>query len=161
MCDALPRLWQKFGAQFIRFFVVGVGATVVHWGVFVGLNRLLGWGAGDVWQLNLTYSVGYAVSFIGNYIASLKWTFRTTGSVSKGLGFAFSHAVNYGMHVGLLNLFILLGVGEAAVRLVTALIPTVVAAYPLLASPDTLLPLPVFCIVVPVNFLLVRFFLTR
>lgn len=154
-------LWQRFGPQFVRFFVVGVAATLVHWGVYVGLNELLGLSEADALALSVTYSVGYAVSFVGNYLASLRWTFRTRGSVGKGAGFALSHAVNYGMHVGLLNLFLYWGVGHVMVRTLQALVPGLVQVFPLLGSADALLPLPVFCVVVPINFLMVRFFLTR
>lgn len=154
-------LWQQFGPQFVRFFVVGVAATLVHWGVYVGLNALLGLHAADAFALSVTYSVGYAVSLVGNYLASLRWTFRTKGSVGKGAGFALSHAVNYGMHVALLNLFLYWGLGHAMVRTLQALVPGLVQAFPLLGSADALLPLPVFCVVVPMNFLMVRFFLTR
>ncbi len=154
-------VWQQFGPQFVRFFVVGVAATLVHWGVYVGLNALLGLHAADAFALSVTYSVGYAVSLVGNYLASLRWTFRTKGSVGKGAGFALSHAVNYGMHVALLNLFLYWGLGHAMVRTLQALVPGLVQAFPLLGSADALLPLPVFCVVVPMNFLMVRFFLTR
>ena len=154
-------LWQKFGPQFLRFFVVGVLATLVHWGVYVGLNRLFSLGTDDASWLSVTYSVGYVVSFVGNYLASLRWTFRTKGSVGKGAGFAFSHAVNYGMHLLLLNVFLYLGVGQAMAWGLEMLLPALVQAWPWLAAPDTLLPLPVFCVVVPINFLMVRFFLTR
>ncbi len=154
-------LWQRFGLQFVRFFVVGVAATLVHWGVYVGLNVLWGLSAEDALALSVTYSVGYVVSLVGNYLASLHWTFRTEGSVGKGLGFVLSHAVNYGMHVALLNLFLHWGVGQAMVRTLQAVVPGLVQAFPLLGSADALLPLPVFCVVVPMNFLMVRFFLTR
>lgn len=154
-------LWEKMGPQFLRFFIVGVGATLLHWIVFVGLNRCFSLSPEDTAALNATYTTGYIVSFVGNYIASLRWTFRTHGSVGKGLGFAFSHAVNYGMHLLLLNFFLWLGVGEGIVFLLQSCVPALVEALPILAKPDTLLPLPLFMIVVPVNFLLVRFFLTR
>ena len=157
----MKTLWLKFGPQFIRFFVVGVLATLVHWGVYVGLNQLFALGTEDAMWLSVTYSVGYIVSFVGNYIASLRWTFRTKGSVGKGAGFAFSHAVNYGMHLALLNLFLYLGVGQLMVQGLSWFVPALVQAFPILASADALLPLPVFCVVVPVNFLMVRFFLTR
>lgn len=153
--------WQRYGSQFVRFFVVGVAATLVHWGVYVGLNALLDLTTADALALSVTYSLGYAVSLVGNYLASLHWTFRTRGSVEKGIGFALSHAVNYGMHVALLNLFLYWGVGQAMVCTLQALVPGVVQAFPLLGSADALVPLPVFCVVVPINFLMVRFFLTR
>lgn len=44
---------------------------------------------------------------------------------------------------------------------VTALVPGAVALCPMPGQPKSLLPLPVFCIVVPMNFLMLRFFLTR
>lgn len=145
----------------MRFFVVGVAATLVHWGVYVGLNALLGLSSADALALSATYSVGYVVSFVGNYLVSLRWTFRTRGSVGKGAGFALSHAVNYGMHVGLLNLFLYWGVGQTMVCILQALVPGLVQAFPVLSSADALLPLPVFFVVVPINFLMVRFFLTH
>ena len=111
--------------------------------------------------LTITYTLGYIISFVGNYIASLKWTFKTSGSVSKGAGFMFSHLVNYGMHVGLLNLFLLLGVGEFLVSALQFCAPWLVELVPAMGNAANLLPLPVFAIVVPINFLLVRFFLTR
>ena len=54
-------------------------------------------------------------------------------SVKKGIGFSLSNLVNYGLHILFLNLFLWMGV------------------------PDKWAPLPVYCIVVPINFLLVRF----
>lgn len=156
-CQTPPK---RRGAQFARFFIVGVGATLVHWGVYLALNGLLGLSEEDKEGLVMTYSAGYAVSFIGNYIASLKWTFRTKGSVGKGMGFAFSHVVNYGMHVVLLAFFMWIGVGQALVSVLQFLAPWLAEAFPFLAEPDSLLPLPVFLIAVPVNFVLVRFFLT-
>lgn len=64
------------------------------------------------------------------------FTFRTKPSTKKGIGFAFSHLINYGMHIGLLNLFLWIGI-----------------------SAD-LAPIRVFCIAVPLNFIIVFFFLT-
>lgn len=157
----MKSLWHKFGPQFVRFLVVGVAATLLHWGVYVGLNRLLGLDEADGLALSMTYTIGYAVSFVGNYLASLRWTFRTTGSVKKGIGFALSHAVNYGMHIGLLNLFLHLGVGQAMVQMLEWMVPDMVQVFPAFCSADALLPLPVFCVVVPINYLMVRFFLTR
>lgn len=148
-------------AQFIRFFVVGVGATLLHLAVYLALNALCGATEQTPVLLTVTYATGYAVSFVANYIISLKWTFKTSGSVSKGAGFAFSHLVNAGAHLGLLNLFRWAGLGRLMASVITALVPGAVALCPMLGQPESLLPLPVFCIVVPMNFLMVRFFLTR
>ena len=152
---------NKMGGQFARFFVVGIAATLVHLVVYIALNHLFGLSEENKLALTITYSIGYIVSFIGNYILSLKWTFRTEGSVKKGLGFAFSHAVNYGMHIGLLNLFLYLGVGGLMVRCLQAVVPWLVEMFPILGHGEDIVPFAVYVIVVPVNFLLVRFFLTQ
>ena len=152
---------NKMGGQFARFFVVGIAATLVHLVVYIALNHLFGLSEENKLALTITYSIGYIVSFIGNYILSLKWTFRTEGSVKKGLGFAFSHAVNYGMHIGLLNLFLYMGVGGLMVRCLQAVVPWLVEMFPILGHGEDIVPFAVYVVVVPVNFLLVRFFLTH
>ncbi len=157
----MASLLKKLGPEFVRFFVVGIAATLVHLLVYWALNALFCLDEADEAALNATYTAGYVVSFVGNYVLSLKWTFRTKGSVSKGAGFAFSHLVNYGLHMGLLNVFLLLGAGRAIVAVFEFCTPWLVTAFPVLADPAALLPLPVYVIVVPVNFLLVRFFLKR
>lgn len=157
----MPQALKQTGSEFIRFFVVGVGATLVHLAVYLLLNWLFDLSEKDGLGITLTYAAGYAVSFVANYIVSLRWTFKTEGSVSKGLGFAFSHLVNAGMHLGLLNLFRAVGAGDALSMLVIWLAPWLVDWLPVLGRPESLLPLPVYVIVVPVNFLMVRFFLKR
>ena len=54
------------------------------------------------------------------------WLFK------KGIGFGLSHFINYLLQVILLSIFIKLGM------------------------PDKYAPIPVFCIAVPINFLMVR-----
>ena len=152
---------RQTGGEFARFFVVGVGATLLHLLVYWLLNWLFGVSEADALGITLTYAAGYAVSFVANYVVSLRWTFKTEGSVSKGLGFAFSHLVNAGMHLGLLNLFRALGAGELLSMLLIWLTPWLVELLPVLGRPESLLPLPVYVIVVPVNFLMVRYFLKR
>lgn len=152
---------RQYGAQFARFFIVGVGATAVHWGCYAGVNQLFSLSEHTPLALNASYAFGYIVSFLGNYIASLRWTFRTGGSLSKGAGFAFSHAINAALHFLLLNLFMRIDLGSTMAGALHTCTPWLTERFPLLARPDTLLPLPVFIIAVPVNFLLVRFFLTR
>ena len=152
---------KQTGGEFARFFIVGVCATLLHLLVYILLNWLFGVTEADALGITLTYAAGYAVSFVANYIVSLRWTFKTEGSVSKGLGFAFSHLVNAGMHLGLLNLFRSVGAGDALSMLLIWLAPWLVEWLPVLGRPESLLPLPVYVIVVPVNFLMVRFFLKR
>lgn len=152
---------RQTGGEFARFFVVGLGATLVHLAVYLLLNWLFDLSEADVWAITATYAVGYVVSFVANYFASLRWTFKTQGSVRKGLGFAFSHLVNAFMHLILLNFFRAVGAGDALSMLLIWLTPWLVDWLPVLGRPESLLPLPVYVIVVPLNFIMVRYFLKR
>lgn len=148
--------------QFFRFLIVGVGATLLHLIVYWEINAIAGLGENQQLALTASYSVGYFVSLIANYIISLKWTFQTEGNMRKGMGFLLSHMINYGMHIGLLNLSMGLGVGYWLVHLSNCILPaTFLEIIPLLSKPSSLAPIPVYLIVIPINFLLVRYFLTR
>ncbi len=82
-------------------------------------------------------TIGYIISFIFNFIASTHYTFKVKANTKRGLGFALSHVVNYLLQTLTLLLFIYIGV------------------------PKAYAPIPMFCICVPVNFILVRYFLTK
>ena len=110
---------------FMRFGIVGVIATALHYGVYLLLKEWAG--------MNLAYALGYFISFIANYILSACFTFKKKKSVKNGLGFCMAHLFNYLLQAGLLNFFVWLGISE------------------------TLAPVPVYCIAVPVNFIIVRF----
>ena len=86
---------------------------------------------------NLAMTVAYLLSFTFNLWASLRYTFRVGGTPGRGAGFAMAHVVNYLLQMATLNLFVDLGVSK------------------------TLAPLPMFAVCVPINFMLVRFFLKR
>lgn len=111
----------------IRFVGVGALATVIHYGLYLLLNPYI--------KTNIAYTIGYLVSFVCNFFLSNYFTFKTKPTTKKGIGFAFSHIINYILHIVLLNTFLWLGISK------------------------TLAPIPVFIIVIPINFLLVRFFL--
>lgn len=108
----------------IRFCIVGVLATIVHYGLYLLLKEVI--------NVSVAYTIGYVISFIGNFVLTNVYTFKTQATAKKGIGFVICHVINYLLHIGLLNVFIWLGV------------------------PSSLAPIPVYCIVVPVNFLLVR-----
>jgi len=116
--------------EVVRFGIVGVLATLLHYGIYLALIWVL-----PEMNASIAYSMGYIVSFVGNFLASNYYTFKTQPTVIKGIGFAFSHGVNYLLHILFLNLFLWVGLSE------------------------TVAPIPVFCIVIPINFLLVRFVL--
>lgn len=115
--------------EIVRFGVVGVIATAIHYGVYLLLNIYI--------NANIAYTLGYIVSFFVNFVLSNYFTFHTKPSVKKGFGFAFSHLVNYGLHIVFLNIFLYLGMSE------------------------TWAPIPVYMLVIPINFILVRFFLKK
>ena len=113
--------------QVVRFGVVGVLATLLQYGVYILLLRWM--------HPAVANTVAYIVSFLFNYIASVRYTFRVQSTVRRGVGFAFSHLVNYTMQTVLLLFFLWVGMQKQWAML------------------------PVFMICVPTNFLLVRYFL--
>lgn len=125
----------KFG-EFIRFAMVGVLATAIHYGLYLFLLWACRINAAETLYTNIAYSVGYIVSWGCNFYLSAHFTFRSHTSVKRGIGFALSHGVNYLLHLLFLNLFLWVGLSEA------------------------IAPIPVFCIVIPINFILVRLVFT-
>ena len=62
------------------------------------------------------------------------------------------------MHLILLNFFRAVEAGDALSMLLIWLTPWLVDWLPVLGRPESLLPLPVYVIVVPLNFIMVRYF---
>ena len=140
LIDNLPDKRRTQLGEIARFGIVGLTATLLQYAIYWLLIQLV---SDDltatrqyVWS-SVTMTVGYVVSFVFNFFASTRFTFRVKANAKKGAGFLFSHVVNYLLQMLTLNLFLWLGV------------------------PKTLAPIPMFCVCVPVNFLLVRFFLKR
>lgn len=119
---------QRLG-EIVRFGIVGVSATALQYVIYVVLVRWL--------VPTVANTVGYALSFLFNYIASTRFTFHVKSTARRGAGFALSHVINFLLQTALLNFFLWLGLGK------------------------NIALLPVFAVCVPVNFLLVRFFLKR
>lgn len=143
MKDIINHLGDKRRQQLgevVRFGIVGVTATLLQYFIYWLLLRLaIHWDveAGTHTLSTMAMTIGYVVSFIYNFVASTRFTFRVKANARRGAGFLFSHVVNYSLQMLTLNLFLLLGIGKQ---------------WP---------PIPMFCVCVPVNFLLVRFFLKR
>lgn len=116
-------------AEVIRFGIVGVVATVLQYVVYLVLNRLM--------HPAVANTVAYAVSFVFNYVASTRYTFKVKSTAKRGFGFAFSHLINYSLQTLVLATMLWLGV------------------------PKDWAMVPVFAVCVPVNFLLVRYFLKK
>lgn len=119
---------QQLG-EVLRFGIVGVLATLLQYAIYWVLIHAV--------NPSIAMTVGYAISFVFNFIASTRFTFRVKASASRGAGFALSHVVNYLLQMATLNLFLWLRVAKQWA------------------------PIPMFCICVPVNFILVRHFLKK
>lgn len=113
----------------IRFALVGGLATLLHYGIYLALQRFI--------QVDLAYTIGYVISFVANFYLTAYFTFRSAPSWKKLFGMGGAHAVNYLLHISLLNLFLWIGISKP------------------------LAPIPVFAVAIPVNFLLVRFVFKR
>lgn len=127
-------------SEVVRFGIVGVTATLLQYGIYFGLIQFVSDdmpAARQHFWTSVALTVGYILSFIFNFFASTRFTFRVKANVKRGAGFVFSHCVNYFLQMVTLNFFLWAGV------------------------PKAWAPIPVFCICVPVNFVLVRFFLKR
>lgn len=111
--------------EIVRFGIVGILATAIHYGIYGVLQSYI--------YHNIAYTFGYGISFICNFFLTAHFTFKKKATVKKGIGFGLSHLCNYTIQLGLLNLFIYMGIDKS------------------------LAPLFVFAIAIPINFLLVRF----
>ncbi len=108
----------------LRFVIVGVIAFVIHYAIYWVLLHWI--------NVNVAYTIGYALSFLCNFFLTSYFTFKSEATVKRGMGFGMAHLTNYLLSIGLLNLFLWLGVkAEWA-------------------------PIPVLMIAAPVNFLLIR-----
>lgn len=87
----------------------------------------------QVMKVNIAFSIAFAVSFISNFLLSNYYSFRTRPTWKGFFRFAGSHVINYLMQAGFLNLFLWLGV------------------------PKELAPIPMWAVIMPINFVMVRF----
>lgn len=130
---------QKLG-EVVRFGIVGGLATVLQYVIYLAMMPVLAHfipKMGDHTLATTSNTIAYVVSFIFNFIASTRYTFKVKANAKRGAGFALSHVVNYSMQTLCINLFVGLGMLKQ-----WAMIPTL-------------------CICIPINFLLVRFFLKK
>lgn len=118
--------WVK-SSEFIRFGIVGLFATGLHYGIYYLLISIL--------NVNIAYTIGYVLSLSFNFILTTYFTFLVKPTMKKGVGFIFSHVINYGCHIGFLNFFLILNISKV------------------------IAPFFVFSICIPLNFVLVRYFL--
>ena len=94
-------LSSKLTGEFVRFAIVGVVATGIHYGIYWLLMKVM--------NVNIAYTIGYVVSWFCNLFLSARFTFKESVSVKRGVGFALSHFVNYLLHTLFLNVFLAIG----------------------------------------------------
>lgn len=90
--------------EFVRFVMVGVLATALHYGLYLVFQLLV--------NVNVAYTIGYVLSFIANFYLTAYFTFGKQPSWKKAVGFGGAHLVNYLLHIGLLNFFLWLGISK-------------------------------------------------
>lgn len=122
-------LYPTLTSRLLRFTIVGVTATAIHYGLYLFLLRY--------WSETISYTIGYAISFVCNFFLTCAFTFRKNASIKRGAGFGLSHLVNYCLQISLLNLFLWCGMK------------------------DIYAPILVFCIVIPVNFIFLSYVFNR
>ncbi len=130
---------EKLG-EMMRFGVVGVIAVIIQYAIYLLMIPMLTFfipKIGDHALATSANTIAYIISFIFNFIASTRYTFKVKANAKRGIGFTLSHIVNYTLQTVFLNLFVGIGLIKQI-----AMIPTL-------------------CICVPINFILVRFFLKR
>lgn len=87
--------------EMIRFSIVGVLVTAIHYGVYWLLQLVM--------NVNIAWTAGYIAGFIFNYYMSAYYIFRKKTSAKNGAGFGVAHIVNYLLQMALLNFFIWIG----------------------------------------------------
>lgn len=95
---------KRIVGEFVRFGVVGVMATALHYGIYYILKSVV--------NVNVAYAAGYIISFVVNFYLTSYFTFGTAPSWKKLAGMGGAHLVNFLLHMALLNIFLYLGLSK-------------------------------------------------
>lgn len=104
--------------EIMRFGTVGFIAFAIHYTVYGLLNH--------VFTASVAYTIGYATSFLCNFLLSSHFTFRVKPTIWRFCRFGVSHLLNCILQLVLLNLWLFAGVSET-----WAPIPTVLVSFPI------------------------------
>lgn len=124
----IKELWQDNREkilEIVRFGITGIVSTLVTYAVYYVCLLWL--------NPTLSFSIGYIVAMIVNYILTTSFTFKVKANKKNAAGFVISNVINYGLCTLFLNFFIWIGVSKK------------------------LAPIPMYAICIPLNFLIVRF----
>ena len=72
---------KKLIEQIIRFGIVGAIAFLIDYGIMVLCKEIFGF------SVLISVGIGFTISVIFNYIASVKWVFNVNGNNSKSKQF--------------------------------------------------------------------------
>lgn len=117
-------------------------SEIIRFGIVGGISTLLQIGIYIVFvnavgvPAVVSTLISYSISFIVNYFLSNYFTFHTHPTTINSLGFTLSHLINMGLQTG------------------------IVAIFKGIVGP-TLAILPALAICIPINYLMVRYALTR
>ena len=95
---------------------MGVISTITLYGIYCIALKLI--------NPTLSYTIGYLFAFIVNYLLTTSFTFKVKKSVKNGMGFIVSNIINYFVSIGLLNLFLHLGLDDKIAPIATVLLAT-------------------------------------
>jgi len=95
------KLTREYIGEIIRFSIVGVLVTAIHYAVYWLLQLVV--------NVNIAWTAGYIAGFIVNYYLSARYIFREKTSAENGAGFSGAHLINYFLQMGLLNFFLWAG----------------------------------------------------
>jgi putative flippase GtrA len=124
----IKELWQDNREkilEIVRFGITGIVSTLVTYAVYYVCLLWL--------NPTLSFSIGYIVAMIVNYILTTSFTFKVKANKKNAAGFVISNGINYALCTLFLNFFIWIGVSKK------------------------LAPIPMYAICIPVNFLIVKF----
>ena len=111
---------------------------IVRFGIVGGIATAIQYGVYyllmDLCGISAALTIGDIVSLVCNFFLTTLFTFGVRPTVRKAGGFGLAHLVNWLLQMVCIHFFVWVGV------------------------PKALAPIPMFMVCIPVNFLLVRYF---
>lgn len=116
---------MKNSVQFVKFGLVGVLNTLVHYLVFLLLYRLAGL------AVTVASAIGYMVGVANSFILNRRWTFRVSGSGagSEFVKFTVVNIISMGINLLILQVVISLGGVIPEIAQVLAILCTLVVNF--------------------------------
>lgn len=95
------------------------------------------WALYDIMSVAAAWTLAYMVSFCCNYVLTTYFTFHVKPTRQRAVSFACGHVINWSLQMALLHFFIWVGCDKSWA------------------------PLPMYVIVMPINFFVIKFFVKR